>query len=79
MQPKTPKRRAAMRRANRPMPRRRIDLPIEAIDYKNPELLRRFVTETGKILPRRLTGVPAHLHRRITRAIKRARSVLLLK
>jgi small subunit ribosomal protein S18 len=68
-----------MRRANRPMPRRRIDLPVEAIDYKNPELLRRFVTETGKILPRRLTGVPAHLHRRITRAIKRARSVLLLK
>jgi ribosomal protein S18 len=79
MQPKTPKRRAAMRRANRPMPRRRIDLPAEAIDYKNPELLRRFITETGKILPRRLTGVPAHLHRRITRAIKRARSVLLLK
>ena len=79
MQPKTPKRRAAMRRANRPMPRRRIDLPVEAIDYKNPELLRRFVTDTGKILPRRLTGVPAHLHRRITRAIKRARSVLLLK
>ena len=79
MQPKTPKRRAVMRRANRPMPRRRIDLPVEAIDYKNPELLRRFVTETGKILPRRLTGVPAHLHRRITRAIKRARSVLLLK
>ena len=68
-----------MRRANRPMPRRRIDLPVEAIYYKNPELLRRFITETGKILPRRLTGVPAHLHRRITRAIKRARSVLLLK
>ena len=64
MQPKTPKRRAAMRRANRPMPRRRIDLTVEAIDYKNPELLKRFVTESGKILPRRLTGVPAHLHRR---------------
>ncbi len=79
MQPKTPKRRAAMRRANRPMPRRRIDLAVDAIDYKNPELLRRFVTESGKILPRRLTGVPAHLHRRITRAIKRARSVLLLR
>ena len=79
MQPKTPKRRAAMRRANRPMPRRRIDLQVEAIDYKNPELLRRFVTESGKILPRRLTGVPAHLHRRITRAIKRARSVMLLR
>lgn len=68
-----------MRRANRPMPRRRIDLQIEAIDYKNPELLKRFVTESGKILPRRLTGVPAHLHRRITLAIKRARSVLLLR
>jgi small subunit ribosomal protein S18 len=79
MQPKTPKRRAAMRRANRPMPRRRIDLAVDAIDYKNPELLKRFVTESGKILPRRLTGVPAHLHRRITRAIKRARSVLLLR
>ncbi|MEY3479789.1 MAG: 30S ribosomal protein S18 [Chthoniobacterales bacterium] len=79
MQPKTPKRRAAMRRANRSMPRRRIDLPLEAIDYKNPELLKRFVTESGKILPRRLTGVPAHLHRRITNAIKRARSVLLLR
>ncbi|MBU3664555.1 MAG: 30S ribosomal protein S18 [Chthoniobacterales bacterium] len=79
MQPKTPKRRAAMRRANRPMPRRRIDLQVDAIDYKNPELLKRFVTESGKILPRRLTGVPAHLHRRITRAIKRARSVLLLR
>ncbi len=68
-----------MRRANRSMPRRRIDLALEAIDYKNPELLKRFVTESGKILPRRLTGVPAHLHRRITRAIKRARSVLLLR
>ena len=79
MQPKTPKRRAAMRRANRPMPRRRIDLAADAIDYKNPELLKRFVTESGKILPRRLTGVPAHLHRRITRAIKRARAVLLLR
>lgn len=79
MQPKTPKRRAAMRRANRPMPRRRMDLLPETIDYKNPELLKRFVTESGKILPRRLTGVPAHLHRRITKAIKRARSVLLLR
>ena len=79
MQPKTPKRRAAMRRANRPMPRRRIDLSVEAIDYKNPEVLKRFVTESGKILSRRLTGVPAHLHRRITNAIKRARSVLLLR
>jgi small subunit ribosomal protein S18 len=79
MQPKTPKRRANFRRANRTMPRRRIDLTVEAIDYKNPEQLRRFVTESGKIVPRRLTGMPAHLHRKITNAIKRARSVLLMK
>jgi len=61
------------------MPRRRIDINIEAIDYKNPEILKRFITESGKILPRRLTGMPAHLHRKITRAIKRSRSVLLMK
>ncbi|MEO6847466.1 MAG: 30S ribosomal protein S18 [Chthoniobacterales bacterium] len=61
------------------MPRRRIDLTIDAIDYKNTDLLKRFVSESGKILPRRITGMPAHLHRRITREIKRARSVLLMK
>ncbi len=48
MQPKTAKRRSAFRRANRAMPRRRIDISIEAIDYKNPDLLKKFVTESGK-------------------------------
>ncbi len=67
MQPKTAKRRSAFRRANRTMPRRRIDIAAEAIDYKNPDLLRKFVTESGKILPRRVTGMPAHMHRKITR------------
>jgi small subunit ribosomal protein S18 len=79
MQPKTPQRRFNFRRANRPMPRRRIDIPLEAIDYKNPDLLRRFVSETGKILPRRVTGMSARMHRRITREIKRARAMLLMK
>jgi small subunit ribosomal protein S18 len=79
MQPKTPQRRSNFRRANRPMPRRRIDIALEAIDYKNPDLLRRFVTETGKIIPRRVTGMTARMHRRITREIKRARAVLLMK
>jgi small subunit ribosomal protein S18 len=79
MEPKTPKRRSAFRRANRTMPRRRTDINIEAIDYKNPDMLKKFVTESGKILPRRITGMPAQLHRKITRAIKRARSVLLMK
>ncbi len=61
------------------MPRRRVDIAPEAIDYKNPDLLRKFVTESGKILPRRVTGMSAYLHRRITREIKRSRSVLLMK
>jgi small subunit ribosomal protein S18 len=79
MQPKTPQRRTNFRKANKPMPRRRIDLALEAIDYKNPDLLKRFVTESGKIIPRRITGMPAHLHRKITNQIKRARAVLLMK
>ncbi len=79
MQPKTPQRRSNFRRANRIMPRRRIDIALEALDYKNPDILKRFVTESGKILPRRLTGMPAHFHRKITREIKRARAVLLMR
>jgi len=79
MEPKTPQRRVNFRKANRMMPRRRLDITVEAIDYKNPELLKKFVTESGKILPRRVTGVAAHLHRKITREIKRARAVLLMK
>lgn len=78
-QPKTPQRRSNFRRANRPMPRRRIDIAVDAIDWKNPDLLKRFVTESGKILPRRVTGMPAHYHRKITREIKRARQALLMR
>ena len=79
MQPKTPQRRTNFRKANKSMPRRRIDTALEALDYKNPDLLKRFVTESGKILPRRMTGMPAHFHRKINREIKRARSVLLMR
>jgi len=61
------------------MPRRRIDIILDAVDFKNPELLRKFVTESGKILPRRVTGMPAHFHRKITREIKRARQALLMR
>jgi small subunit ribosomal protein S18 len=79
MQPKTPQRRSNFRRANRSMPRRRVDINTEAIDYKNPDLLKRFVTESGKIRPRRVTGMSARLHRKITREIKRARAALLMR
>lgn len=78
MQPKTKERAMNLRRANRRLPRRRLDVPLEQLNYKNPELLARFTSETGKLLPRRVTGVPAWLHRKITREVKRARSVNLL-
>ena len=77
--PKTPQGRSKFRRANRIMARRGIDVTVDAIDFKNPEILKRFVTEAGKILPRRVTGMPAHFHRKITREIKRARQALLMR
>jgi len=46
--------------------------------HTNPELLCKFTSETGKILPRRVTEVSSKLHRRITRAIKQSRSISLL-
>lgn len=78
MEPKTKERWMNFRRANRTMARRRIDIPTEKIAFTNPELLSKFTSETGKILPRRVTGVSARLHRQITREIKRARAVNLL-
>ncbi|MDY5739516.1 MAG: 30S ribosomal protein S18 [Anaerovoracaceae bacterium] len=50
----------------------------EAIDYKDVEKLRKFVTERGKILPKRVTGTCAVHQREVTKAIKRARIVALL-
>lgn len=61
------------------MPRRRLDIPVEKISYKHPEFLSKFVTETGKLYPRRVTGVSARLHRKITREVKRARSMNLMR
>jgi small subunit ribosomal protein S18 len=52
--------------------------PEEPIDYKDVELLRRFITERGKILPRRVTGLTAKQQRDLTQAIKRARLLALL-
>lgn len=77
-EPKTVERRIAFRKANKSMTRRRIDLPIEQVNYKNVEILSKFTSETGKILPRRVTGVSAKLHRKVTREIKRARTCNLL-
>ncbi len=51
---------------------------IEKIDYKDVDTLRRFISESGKILPRRMTGTCAKNQRALTKAIKRARQVALL-
>ena len=48
------------------------------IDYKDVDMLKKFLTEGGKILPRRLTGLDAKQQRSVTLAIKRARHVALL-
>jgi small subunit ribosomal protein S18 len=49
-----------------------------AIDYKNPKGLKYFITERGKIIPRRITGTCAKHQRTLTHAIKRARTIALL-
>ena len=51
---------------------------IETIDYKDVELLKKFISERGKILPRRVTGTSAKYQRMLTTAIKRARHMVLL-
>ena len=52
--------------------------PGDPIDYKDVDLLKKFITERGKILPRRLTGLTAKQQRDLTNAFKRARIVALL-
>jgi small subunit ribosomal protein S18 len=50
----------------------------QKIDYKDIDLLKLFITEQGKILPRRATGVTVQQQRQIAKAIKRARALALL-
>jgi small subunit ribosomal protein S18 len=51
---------------------------VDTIDYKDVAALRHFVSERGKILPRRITGTCAKHQRKITLAVKRARAIALL-
>ncbi|HIA94045.1 MAG TPA: 30S ribosomal protein S18 [Candidatus Marinimicrobia bacterium] len=51
---------------------------ITDINYKDVKLLRRFVNDQGKIMPRRITGTSAKMHRKLVRAIKRSRSIALM-
>jgi small subunit ribosomal protein S18 len=51
---------------------------VQSIDYKEAHKIRKYITERGKILPRRISGNCAKHQRQITLAIKRARSIALL-
>ncbi|MBQ1724562.1 MAG: 30S ribosomal protein S18 [Muribaculaceae bacterium] len=51
---------------------------IKYIDYKDPEFLKKFLNEQGKILPRRITGTSLKIQRRVAQAVKRARHLALL-
>lgn len=51
---------------------------IEFVDYKDEKMLRRFVTERGKIVPRRISGTSAKYQRKLATAIKRARHMAIL-
>jgi small subunit ribosomal protein S18 len=51
---------------------------IRYIDYKDPEFLKKFLNEQGKILPRRLTGTSLKYQRKVGQAIKRARHLAML-
>jgi small subunit ribosomal protein S18 len=52
--------------------------PEFRFDYKDPQQLRHFITDRGKIVPRRISGLTAKQQRNLTRAIKRARNIALL-
>ena len=72
---------APMRR--RPMHRRRKVCVVcsdknQVIDYKDANLLKKYVSERGKILPRRITGSCAKHQRELTTAIKRARQIAII-
>jgi small subunit ribosomal protein S18 len=51
---------------------------IKYIDYKNVKLLQKFITEQGKIIPKRITGTSSKYQRQLALAIKRARHMALL-
>lgn len=57
---------------------KRIPGRVKNIDYKDPKLLRRFVTERGKIVPSRISGTSARCQRQLAKAVKRARHLGLL-
>ena len=79
---KRPAEKPSAERKKKPFLRRKVcrfctDKKLE-IDYKNARILRYFITERGKIIPRRISGNCAKHQREITIAIKRARNIAIL-
>lgn len=72
------KRNGRVRRPKKRCPFTLSGIKPHEIDYKNVEMLLRFTTDRGKILPRRITGVSARHQRALTQAIKRARHLALM-
>lgn len=64
--------------ARRRKPCQLCEAKIEVVDYKDEQLLSRFISERGKIVPSRITGTCAPHQRKLTRAIKRGRFLALL-
>ncbi len=72
----------AMRRKKRHLTRRKVcrfcaDKNLK-VDYRDPNSLKYFITERGKIIPRRISGNCAHHQRLVSKAIKRARQIALM-
>ena len=55
-----------------------VEVRKKYVDYKDPEFLKKFLNEQGKILPRRITGTSLKFQRKVAQAVKRARSLALL-
>jgi small subunit ribosomal protein S18 len=64
---------------SRSRPKPKIDFTIDALDFKNNNLLRQFVTDQGRMLPRKYTGLPARYQRKLSKVTKRARQALLMR
>ena len=71
--------RASRKKKRRLLMRRKRTLdPTITIDFKKPDVLKRFITDRGKIIPRRISGATSMQQREITKAVKRARYLALI-
>jgi small subunit ribosomal protein S18 len=73
-----PPRRGGRRGLDRNRPRKYTRIPVDNIDYKDLALIRRFISDRGKIRSRRITGACRRHQNQISTAVKRAREVALL-